>query len=163
MLYAGAGTAITYVIGRRLVSLKYNQERFEANFRFGMARIRENSEQIALLGGEKAERAALGERYDSILANVYGVVRLQLNLTFFSQFFGLFSSVFPFLLLGPAFFFGHRDLRRADEGGGHLRPRAGRPHLVRRLVPAPRQLPRHRAAPRVLRGGDGPQRTPPRP
>ena len=106
VLYAGAGTAITYIIGRRLVSLKYNQERFEANFRFGMARIRENSEQIALLGGERAERAALGERYESILANVYGVVRLQLNLTFFSQFFGLFSSVFPFLLLGPAFFFG---------------------------------------------------------
>ena len=39
VLYAGAGTAITYVIGRRLVTLKYNQERFEANFRFGMARI----------------------------------------------------------------------------------------------------------------------------
>ena len=106
VLYAGAGTAITYLIGRRLVNLKYNQERFEANFRFGMARIRENSEQIALLGGERAEQVALGERYESILANVYGVVRLQLNLTFFSQFFGLFSSVFPFLLLGPAFFFG---------------------------------------------------------
>ncbi len=106
VIYAGVGTAITYVIGRRLVGLKYNQERFEANFRFGMARIRENSEQIALLGGEGAERAALSERYESILANVYGVARLQLNLTFFSQFFGLFSSVFPFLLLGPAFFFG---------------------------------------------------------
>ncbi len=106
VIYAGAGTAVTYIIGRRLVNLKYNQERFEANFRFGMARIRENSEQIALLGGEGAERGALRERYDSILANVYGVVRLTLNLNFFSQFFNLFSSIFPYLLLGPAFFFG---------------------------------------------------------
>ena len=106
VIYAGLGTAITYVIGRQLVSLKYNQERFEANFRFGMARIRENSEQIALLGGEAAERTVLAERYGSILGNVYGVVRLSLRLNFFSFFFNQFSNIFPYLLLGPAFFFG---------------------------------------------------------
>ena len=106
VLYAGLGTALTYLIGRQLVNLKYNQERFEANFRFGMARIRENSEQIALLGGEAAERSALDERYNSILGNVYGVVRLQLRLNFFSFFFSQFSNIFPYLLLGPAFFFG---------------------------------------------------------
>ena len=106
VLYAGLGTTITYVIGSRLVNLKYNQERFEANFRFAMARIRENSEQIALLGGESAERVALSERYGSILANVYGVVRLTKNLNFFSFFFGQFSTIFPYLLLGPAYFFG---------------------------------------------------------
>lgn len=106
VIYAGLGTAITYLIGRQLVNLKYNQERFEANFRFGMARIRENSEQIALLGGEAAERTALDERYNSILGNVYGVVRLTLRLNFFSFFFNQFSNIFPYLLLGPAFFFG---------------------------------------------------------
>ncbi len=106
VIYAGLGTAITYIIGRQLVNLKYNQERFEANFRFGMARIRENSEQIALLGGEAAERAVLAERYGSILGNVYGVVRLSLRLNFFSFFFSQFSNIFPYLLLGPAFFFG---------------------------------------------------------
>ncbi len=106
VLYAAAGTAITYVIGRQLVSLKFNQERFEANFRFGMARIRENSEQVAMLGGETAERAVLTERYGSILGNVYGIVRLTLRLNFFSFFFSQFSSIFPYLLLGPAFFFG---------------------------------------------------------
>jgi len=105
-IYAGLGTGITYLIGRRLVNLKYNQERFEANFRFGMARIRENSEQIALLGGETAERTVLGERYGSILGNVYGIVRLTLRLNFFSFFFSQFSAIFPYLLLGPAFFFG---------------------------------------------------------
>ncbi len=106
VIYAGLGTSITYLIGRRLVSLKFNQERFEANFRFGMARIRENSEQIALLGGEAAERTVLRERYGSILGNVYGVVRLTLRLNFFSFFFSQFSAIFPYLLLGPAFFFG---------------------------------------------------------
>ena len=57
LAYAAFGTFFANLIGRALVRLKYDQERYEANFRFGMARIRENSEQIALLGGEGAERA----------------------------------------------------------------------------------------------------------
>ncbi len=108
--YAAAGTIITHLIGRPLVNLKYHQERYEANFRFAMARIRENSEQIALLGGEKAESAALGERYSSILANVYAVIRRQKRLGFFTNFFGQFSNIFPFLLLAPAYFFGKATL-----------------------------------------------------
>ncbi len=106
VLYAAAGTLITHVIGRPLIRLKYDQERYEANFRFGMARVRENSEQIALLGGEPAERNELRERYGSILANVYGVITRQKKLNWFTSFFGQFSVIFPYLLLGPAYFFG---------------------------------------------------------
>ena len=110
IIYAALGTLFTHLIGKPLVNLTFHQQRFEANFRFGMARIRENSEQIALLGGEKAERATLGERYASILANVYAVVRRQKRLGFFTNFFGQFSLIFPFILLGPAFFFGKATL-----------------------------------------------------
>ncbi len=110
MIYAAIGTVFTHLIGRPLIALNFHQQRFEANFRFGMARIRENSEQIALLGGEGAERAGLGERYGSILANVYAVVRRQKRLGFFTSFFGQFSVIFPFLLLGPAYFFGKATL-----------------------------------------------------
>ena len=110
ILYAAAGTLVTHLIGRPLVNLKFHQERYEANFRFAMARIREHSEQIALLGGEEAERAALGERYSSILANVYAVIRRQKRLGFFTSFFGQFSVIFPFLLLAPAYFFGKATL-----------------------------------------------------
>ena len=110
ILYAAAGTILTHLIGRQLVSLRYHQERYEANFRFAMARIREHSEQIALLHGERAERAALGERYSSILANVYAVIRRQKKLGYFTNFFGQFSIIFPFLLLAPAYFFGKATL-----------------------------------------------------
>ena len=106
VIYAAIGTAITHLIGRPLITLKYNQERYEANFRFGMARIRENSEQIAMLRGEGAERAELRERYGSILANVYGVINRQKKLNWFTSFFGQFSVPFPYLMLGPAYFFG---------------------------------------------------------
>ncbi|MDX7950200.1 ABC transporter ATP-binding protein/permease [Lichenihabitans sp. Uapishka_5] len=106
VIYALVGTLVTHWIGKPLIRLKYDQERYEANFRFGMARIRENSEQIALLKGEPAERAELGERYASVLANVYGVINRQKTLTWFTAFFGQFSVIFPYLLLAPAFFFG---------------------------------------------------------
>ena len=106
IIYAGVGTFFANRIGKPLVRLKFDQERYEANFRFGMARIRENSEQIALLNGEDAERTALGERYNSVLANAYGVIRRQKSLNWFQSFFGQVSVIFPYLLLAPAYFFG---------------------------------------------------------
>ena len=106
VLYAGIGTYLANLIGKPLVRLKYDQERYEANFRFGMARIRENSEQIAFLGGEGAERNTLGERYNSVMANAYAVIRRQKSLNWFQSFFGQISVIFPYLILAPAYFFG---------------------------------------------------------
>ena len=51
LLYAVVGTALTHLVGWPLVSLNFRQQRFEADFRFNLVRVRENSEQIALLGG----------------------------------------------------------------------------------------------------------------
>ena len=56
LLYAVVGTALTHLIGWPLVTLNFRQQRFEADFRFNLVRVRENSEQIALLAGETAER-----------------------------------------------------------------------------------------------------------
>ncbi len=58
LIYAVLGTALTQWIGSPLVNLDFQQQRFEADFRFNLVRVRENSEQIALLQGERAERAA---------------------------------------------------------------------------------------------------------
>lgn len=108
--YAAVGTFFTHLIGRPLVGLQFSKERYEANFRFAMARVRENGEQIALLGGEEAERAALHERFGSVLANVYAVIRRQRKLNIFTYSFSNLSTVFPFLMLGPAYFFGKATL-----------------------------------------------------
>ena len=106
LAYAVLGTYFANRIGKPLVHLTFDQQRYEANFRFGMARIRENSEQIAFLGGEGAERAALGERYNAVLANVYAVIRRQKSLNWFQSFFGQISIIFPYIILAPAYFFG---------------------------------------------------------
>src|SRR5207253_10075991 len=63
LLYAAVGTTLTHLIGWPLVSLNFRQQRFEADFRFNLVRARENSEQIALLGGETAAREPLLDRF----------------------------------------------------------------------------------------------------
>ena len=118
-----------------------------------MARIRENSEQIALLGGEPAERAELGERYNSILANVYGVDPPAEELNWFTSFFGQFSVIFPYLLLGPAYFFGKATYGTLMQARVGLQQRAGRADLVRRQLRDARRLSRRGAATDGLRGG----------
>ena len=59
LVYAIFGTVLTQWIGSPLVNLSFEQQRFEADFRFNLVRVRENSEQIALLSGESAERQRL--------------------------------------------------------------------------------------------------------
>ena len=57
LVYAATGTVLAHLIGRALIMLNFNQQRFEADFRFNLVRVRENSEQIALLKGEPAVRS----------------------------------------------------------------------------------------------------------
>ena len=63
------GTMLTHLIGWPLISLNFRQQRFEADFRFNLVRVRENAEQIALLGGETAERDRLVDRFGQVVAN----------------------------------------------------------------------------------------------
>src|SRR6185369_8517372 len=63
LLYAMVGTTLTHLVGWPLVGLNFRQQRFEADFRFNLVRVRENSEQIALLRGETDERVQLLDRF----------------------------------------------------------------------------------------------------
>ena len=69
LIYAIAGTLLTHLIGRPLTALNFNQQRYEADFRFNLVRVRENSEQIALLHGETAERERLLDRFAALVEN----------------------------------------------------------------------------------------------
>ena len=56
ILYSAVGTLLTHLIGRKLVPLTFNQQRVEANFRYGLIRVRDNPEAVALYGGETDEQ-----------------------------------------------------------------------------------------------------------
>jgi putative ATP-binding cassette transporter len=104
LIYAVFGTALTQWIGSPLVNLDFQQQRFEADFRFNLVRVRENSEQIALLRGESAERQRLGERFGRVVDNWYGIMRRTKRLTAFTSSYAQAAVIFPFILVAPAYF-----------------------------------------------------------
>ena len=110
LIYAIFGTALTQWIGSPLVGLDFRQQRFEADFRFNLVRVRENSEQIALLRGERAERERLSERFGRVVENWYGIMSRTKRLTAFTASYSQAAVVFPYILVAPAFFAGKIQL-----------------------------------------------------
>jgi putative ATP-binding cassette transporter len=110
LVYAIAGTLLTHLIGRPLTALNFNQQRYEADFRFNLVRVRENSEQIALLHGEAAERERLLERFSAIVANWIRIMKRTKQLTFLTAGYSQASVVFPIVVVSPAYFAGQIQL-----------------------------------------------------
>ena len=104
LIYAVFGTALTNWIGRPLVSLNFQQQRYEADFRFNLVRVRENSEQIALLHGDAAESERLLTRFGAVVGNWYALMTRQKKLTFFTASYNQAAVVFPFIMVSPAYF-----------------------------------------------------------
>jgi vitamin B12/bleomycin/antimicrobial peptide transport system ATP-binding/permease protein len=104
LIYAIFGTALTQWIGSPLVHLDFQQQRLEADFRFNLVRVRENSEQIALLQGERAERQRLSERFNRVVDNWYGIMSRTKRLTAFTSSYAQAAVIFPFVLVAPAYF-----------------------------------------------------------
>jgi vitamin B12/bleomycin/antimicrobial peptide transport system ATP-binding/permease protein len=104
LLYAVMGTLLTHRIGWPLIPLNFQQQRFEADFRFNLVRTRENSEQIAALHGEAAERECHLNRFGSVVANWIAIMKRQKKLMFFTQSYGQASVIFPYLMVSPVYF-----------------------------------------------------------
>ena len=106
LVYAVAGTIFTHLIGRPLIALNFQQQRYEADFRFNLVRVRENSEQIALLNGERAESAGLLQRFSNVVANWMAIMSRQKKLTFLTAGYRQAAVVFPYIMVSPAYFAG---------------------------------------------------------
>ncbi|HUM16133.1 MAG TPA: ABC transporter ATP-binding protein/permease [Candidatus Nitrosotalea sp.] len=109
-LYAVAGTWLTNLIGRPLVRLNFNQQRYEADFRFNLVRFRENTEGVALYGGEADEMRTFRERFASVVQNWWSIMRQQKRLTWFTAGYGQAAVIFPFLVAAPRYFRGEIPL-----------------------------------------------------
>jgi putative ATP-binding cassette transporter len=110
LVYAAIATLITHLIGRLLVTLNFNRQRFEADFRFNLARVRENSEQIAMLRGETAERQGLLDRFGAIVNNWRAIMSRTRKVLFFTTSAGQAAIIFPFVVTAPAYFAGRGQL-----------------------------------------------------
>ncbi|WP_394074058.1 ABC transporter ATP-binding protein/permease [Xanthobacter albus] len=110
LVYAAAGTWIAHFIGRPLVRLNYDQQRYEADFRVDLVRVRENGEQIALLHGEGAEDRRLESRFTRVWGNFFSLMKAQKRLTWFTAGYNQISTIFPYVVVAPAYFSGQIQL-----------------------------------------------------
>jgi len=104
LIYAVLGTTLTHLIGWPLVGLNFQQQRYEADFRFNLVRARENAEQIALLHGEPVERTRLLSRFGFVVENWLAIMQRTKKLTAFTATYSQAAVIFPYVLVAPAYF-----------------------------------------------------------
>jgi putative ATP-binding cassette transporter len=110
LIYSALATWLTHLIGRPLIRLNFEQERYEADFRFSLARLREYGEQVALLGGERAERDRLGTRFGNVINNFLAIVSRRKKLIAFTASYSQLNAVIPYILVAPYYFAGQIQL-----------------------------------------------------
>ncbi|MGH8620127.1 MAG: ABC transporter ATP-binding protein/permease [Burkholderiales bacterium] len=106
LVYAIIGTWLTHLIGRPLVGLNFNQQKYEANFRFSLVRVRENAEAIALYRGESGEIGNLRLRFSDVWRNWWEIMKRQKKLTWFNAGYNQIANIFPILVAAPRYFSG---------------------------------------------------------
>lgn len=98
LVYSIAGTWITHVVGKKLVELNYVQQRYEADFRFSMIRMREAAESVAFYNGEEREGLVFKERFAKLLKNFWKLVNKQKELIWLGSGYGQIAIIFPFVV-----------------------------------------------------------------
>ncbi len=106
LIYAFLGTWLANLVGRRLIPLNFLQQRYEANFRFGLMRVRENAEGIALYRGEPRENEVLEAKFTDVFNNAWRVLVTEMQLVFYQIGYGQLAIIFPYIVTAPRFFAG---------------------------------------------------------
>ena len=106
IVYAIVGTWLTHKIGKPLIPLNFNQQKYEADFRFNLVRFRENSEGVALYRGEQDELRGFRTRFAAVVDNWWEIMKRQKLLTFFTVGYNQAAVVFPFVVGAPRYFSG---------------------------------------------------------
>lgn len=103
LAYSIIGTWLTHKVGRKLVGLNFIQQRFEADFRFSMMRLRENAESVAFYDGEKQEGTVFKKRFRLLLDNFWKIVQKQKQLVWLNSGYSQIAIIFPFVVCIPRY------------------------------------------------------------
>lgn len=104
LVYAVGGTYITSLLGRPLIALNFDKQKYEADFRFSLVRFRENSELIAFYNGETYEMDTFQERFNHVMQNFWRIMKRQKRLGWFTSGYYQIAVIFPFVMAAPRFF-----------------------------------------------------------
>ena len=106
IVYAIAGTWLAHKIGKPLILLNFNQQKYEADFRYNLVRFRENCEGVALYRGEEDELRGFRARFNAVFENWWAIMKRQKLLTFLTAGYSQAAVIFPFVVGAPRFFSG---------------------------------------------------------
>ena len=106
LIYSVLGTGAAHLVGRKLIGLDFDQQRYEADFRFNMMRVRENSESIAFYRGEGPEGVGFQERFAKVIGNFWQLMRQTKLLNFYINGYAQLAVIVPLVLAAPQYFAG---------------------------------------------------------
>ena len=119
ILYAAAGTFVTVgIFSGKMISLYFEKLKREADFRFGMVRIRENAESIAFYRGEGQERSQVQRRFQRLFDNFIDLIRWSLGLNSFTYFYSFITLVLPSLIVAPRVLSGELEVGSVIQANG---------------------------------------------
>lgn len=102
--YAVIGSWLTHWVGSPLAALLFDQQRYEADFRFSMVRLRENAESVAFYGGEEREYGVFDRRFTRVVRNWWEIIKRRKKLTWFTASYAQVAVIVPFLAAAPRYF-----------------------------------------------------------
>jgi putative ATP-binding cassette transporter len=138
--YAALGTLLTYLLGRPLVRLNQDRLSHEADFRFGLVRVREGGNRAKVSRGENEDRRDLRERFARVIATWRQLMLRTRRLNYMTSGYAVIATGLPVLIAAPHYFAHCHHARRPDAGDRGLHHRPGDVELVRGQLPALRRL-----------------------
>jgi len=103
LLYSIVGTWLTYKVGNKLVGLNFVQQRYEADFRYSMVRLRDNAESVAFYGGEEHEGGVFKKRFKILLDNFWSIINKEKQLVWLNSGYSQIAIIFPLVVAMPRF------------------------------------------------------------
>ena len=104
LVYSGIGTVFAHKVGRKLIALNFDQQKYEADFRFSMMRVRENSESIAFYRGEQAEMEGFNLKFSNVIKNYWQLMKKTKHLNFYVNGYAQLAVIVPYLMAYPRYF-----------------------------------------------------------
>ena len=104
IIYAGVGTWFVHLVGRKLIGLQFDQQRYEADFRFSMMRVRENAESIAFYRGENSELENFSWKFSDVIKNFRALMTKTKHLNFYINGYAQLAVIVPIILAAPKYF-----------------------------------------------------------
>ena len=119
-------TLIAFRLGQPLIRLNFLSEKFVANFRYALVRVREYAESIAFYRGVAVETRVLADRFNEVIGNAWALLYRSLKFDAFNLTASQIAVVFPLLLQAPRFFAGAiklGDVMQTAQAFGQVRVR----------------------------------------